>query len=260
MEPTDGPGSVEGYGAWYDAKQGDRGDLWHRTLIDPALLDAVGVVPRGARLLDVGCGNGYLARAFARRGLEVTGVERSSELVALARASEEREPLGVTYREGDAANLAGLEDASFELAIANMSLMDIEDAHSAIREVGRVTRSGGRFVFSISHPCFDVDTRSAYVVERTPDGEATIFRKVAGYRKLHSDRYLWGPDDGSVAVTVGFHRPLSWYAHELRGSGWVLVDLHEPAPLAGFGSRRVEPAWVEAIPLHLVVEARREDR
>jgi 2-polyprenyl-3-methyl-5-hydroxy-6-metoxy-1,4-benzoquinol methylase len=51
---------------WYDAKQGDRGDLWHRALIDPTLLRAVGRV-RGVRLLDLGCGNGYLSRHFARR-------------------------------------------------------------------------------------------------------------------------------------------------------------------------------------------------
>ncbi|HEV2359820.1 MAG TPA: hypothetical protein VGZ23_19695 [bacterium] len=54
----------EAMAAWYDAKQGDDGDLWHRTLIDPALLRVVGPVA-GRRLLDLACGNGYLAR---RRG------------------------------------------------------------------------------------------------------------------------------------------------------------------------------------------------
>jgi len=49
---------------WYDAKQGDTGDFWHRTLIDPTFLRVVGDV-RGLYVLDLGCGNGYLSRRFA---------------------------------------------------------------------------------------------------------------------------------------------------------------------------------------------------
>ena len=54
--------------AWYDEKMGDEGDLWHRALIDPTLLQVLGPVA-GQRLLDLACGNGYLARRFARLGL-----------------------------------------------------------------------------------------------------------------------------------------------------------------------------------------------
>ncbi len=45
--------------AWYDEKQGDEGDLWHRTLVDPVLLRVVGNVA-GLQLSDLGCGNGHL--------------------------------------------------------------------------------------------------------------------------------------------------------------------------------------------------------
>lgn len=58
--------------AWYDEKMGDEGDLWHRTLIDTGLLQVLGPV-RGLELLDLGCGNGYLCRRFAREGARVTG-------------------------------------------------------------------------------------------------------------------------------------------------------------------------------------------
>jgi 2-polyprenyl-3-methyl-5-hydroxy-6-metoxy-1,4-benzoquinol methylase len=52
---------------WWDENIGDEGDLWHRTLIDPPLLDLVGEVS-GLHLLDLACGNGYLSRRFARQG------------------------------------------------------------------------------------------------------------------------------------------------------------------------------------------------
>jgi ubiquinone/menaquinone biosynthesis C-methylase UbiE len=46
-------------------QQGDEGDLWHRTLIDPALLRVLGPL-EGQHVLDLACGNGYIARKLAK--------------------------------------------------------------------------------------------------------------------------------------------------------------------------------------------------
>ncbi len=246
-----------GFGAWYGQKQGDTGDLWHRTLIDPGLFSRLGELPPATRVLDLGCGNGYIARALARSGASVVGVDSSRELIEAARAREATEPLGITYVVAEAADLATISTASIDVAVANMSLMDISDGAGAIREVGRVVRPGGRFVASISHPCFDVDTRSGWTIEITTEG-TRVYRKVTGYRTPHSDTYPWDLGDGRTVRTVGYHRPLSWYATTLRESGFVLVALDEPAPGPGFMGRRVQREWIAEIPLHLVFEARRE--
>lgn len=252
-----GPDEVEGFGAWYDEKQGDTGDLWHRTLIDPGLFARIGPVPPGTRVLDLGCGNGYISRRLARAGARVVGVDQSGELIARARAREVQEPLGVVYHQTDAGHLAMIADRAFDLVVANMSLIDIEDADGAIREAARVLVPAGRFVFSVSHPCFDIDTRSVWEVE-TGVGNPTIYRKVTGYRTPHSDVYPWDQPDGRVVRTIGYHRPLSWYVKSLRGAGFTIVDVEEPRPTPEFVGHRVAPEWIEQIPLHLVIEARRE--
>jgi 2-polyprenyl-3-methyl-5-hydroxy-6-metoxy-1,4-benzoquinol methylase len=98
------------FAAWYDAKMGDEGDLWHRCLIDPGLLGLVGPV-RGLDVLDLACGNGYLARRYAREGAaRVVAVDRSAPIIALARRRERASPLGVRYEIRDAADLHGLAD------------------------------------------------------------------------------------------------------------------------------------------------------
>ncbi len=250
---------IDGYGAWYDEKQGDSGDLWHRTLIDPSFQACLGQLPAGARVLDVGCGNGYIARKLARGGARVVAVDLCAELISRARAREAQDRLGIVYLLQDAAALGGIEDSSIDVAVANMSLMDIEDGAGAIREIGRVVVDGGRFVFSISHPCFDVDTRSAWSLE-TAMGRQELFRKVTGYRSVHSDRYRWKLGDSTVASTVGYHRPLGWYAKALREGGWVIESLAEPEPTPDYVGIRVMKEWLEQIPLHLIVGVRRSPR
>src|SRR5687768_6179113 len=77
----------------------------------------------GLDLLDIGCGEGHLARRFTTEGATVTGVELSTTLLARARSIDE--PTGITYVLGDAADPALLAGASFDLVTANMSLSDI---------------------------------------------------------------------------------------------------------------------------------------
>ena len=60
----------------------------------------------------------------------------------------------ICYYVADAAHLELFEKGSFDLVVCNMALMDIEDATGAIQEVARVLRPQGRFVASLSHPCF----------------------------------------------------------------------------------------------------------
>lgn len=149
---------------WWDAKMSDDGDLWHRTLIDPPLLHLVGE-GSGVHLLDLACGNGYLSRRFARQGAIVTSVDANAALIERARVREAQEPLGIIYHVADVAHLAMLADGTFDLVVCNMALMDIENAVGAIQEVARVLRSKGRFVASLSHPCFDKVNTSGWDIE-----------------------------------------------------------------------------------------------
>lgn len=239
--------------AWYDQKQGDDGDLWHRTLIDPPLFQLLGAVD-GQRVLDLGCGNGYIARRLAWHGARVTGVDASAPIIERARARENRDSLGVIYHVGDAAQLDMLADQSFDAVVSNMALMDIADAAGAIHEVGRVLRRPGRLVASLSHPCFDVVNASAWAIERM-DFTTTIWRKVSRYRELIAGTFHWNSPNGMV-TTPGYHRPLSWYVRALRAAGLALTAFEEPEPTPEFLANSTQGSWIAEIPLHCVIEAR----
>lgn len=237
---------------WWDAKMGDEGDLWHRALIDPPLLRLVGDVA-GTRLLDLACGNGYLSRRFARQGAIVVGVDANAPLIERARAREAQEPLGITYHVGSAEHLAMLEDGAFDLVVCNMALMDIENAAGAIQEVARVLRPGGRFVASLSHPCFDKVDTSGWTIEYIYP-LTTIWRKISRYREIAAADLPWELVPGQTVMTRAYHRPLSWYFRALRAATLVVAALEEPEPTEELASSRQGP-WIAEIPLHVVLEA-----
>ena len=109
----------------------------------PALLDAVSAA-RGARLLDVATGPGFIAQAAADRGAEVVGLDFASAMVAEARL---RHPT-VTFREGDAEALP-FADATFDAAVMNFGLLHLARPDAAIAEARRVLRAGGRYAFTV---------------------------------------------------------------------------------------------------------------
>jgi ubiquinone/menaquinone biosynthesis C-methylase UbiE len=127
---------------WWDEKQGEQGDRWHRLLIEPPFERIIGDVG-GLRVLEIACGNGRLARRMARRGATVTAVDASEGMILRAREREAENPSGNEYRVADAARLRSLADGSFDLVVAGMALMDIADAQGALREAGRALRMGG---------------------------------------------------------------------------------------------------------------------
>src|SRR5258706_13277080 len=238
---------------WWDTRMGDEGDLWRRALIDPPLLRLVGDVA-GSRLLDLACGNGYLSRRFARQGATFVGVDANAPLIERGRAREAKEPLDITYHVGNAEHLAMLEGGTFDLVVCNMALMDIEDAAGAIQEVARVLRPKGRFVASLSHPCFDKVNTSGWAIEQIYP-ITTIWRKMSHYREIPVDELPWLQVYGQTVYTRRHNRPLSWYFRSLRAAGMVVASLEEPEPTEEFLARSEQGPWIAEIPLHCVIEA-----
>jgi ubiquinone/menaquinone biosynthesis C-methylase UbiE len=110
--------------------------------IDGPLLEAAGV-REGARVLDVGCGPGYVAAAAAARGARVIGLDFSEGMLVLARYTHP----DLDFREGDAEALP-FEDASFDAVTLAFVLGHLGHPERALAEAWRVLRPGGRIAVS----------------------------------------------------------------------------------------------------------------
>lgn len=110
------------------------------------LVASLGIRP-GMSVLDLGCGDGTTALPAARRGADVRGIDIASNLVAAGNARAAQAGLdNLKFFEGDASNLAGVEDGRFDLVVSIFGAMFAPRPHDVAREMVRVTRPGGRIV------------------------------------------------------------------------------------------------------------------
>jgi ubiquinone/menaquinone biosynthesis C-methylase UbiE len=104
-------------------------------------------VTPGMRVLDLGCGDGTTALPLAQLGADVTGIDIASNLVEAGnRRAAEAGLSNLRFREGDACDLEGVADASFDLTLSVFGAMFAPRPFDVAREMVRVTRPGGRVV------------------------------------------------------------------------------------------------------------------
>jgi SAM-dependent methyltransferase len=111
-----------------------------------ALVAKLGIT-KGMKVLDLGCGDGTTAVPAAKRGADVLGVDIARNLVEAGNRRAAKYGLGnLTFREGDATNLQGIADASFDLVVSIFGAMFAPKPHDVAKEMVRVTKPGGRIV------------------------------------------------------------------------------------------------------------------
>lgn len=174
--------------------------------------------PPGGTLVDVGCGTGAYAAGLRELGWDVTGVDISEDM--LRRAASR----GVRTMHGDATSLP-FEAASFDAAVSMFTHTDFEDFPAGLREIARVLRPGGPFVYLGPHPCF-VGPHSEYVVleQPVPKFHAGWYRRVGAYDEAP------GRSGAGLRAKIGtsFHRPLGLFLQEFLDAGFRLERIEEP--------------------------------
>jgi ubiquinone/menaquinone biosynthesis C-methylase UbiE len=206
---------------WVDFVRTGR-DYWRDGVNNPATFRLIGNV-KGKKVLDLACGEGYNTRILASKGAKVTGIDHSVKLINLARMEERKEPLGIRYHLMSASRLRGMSDASFDLVTCFMALHDIANYEHAVAEVARVLKHGGRFIFSIMHPCFEDMVVNGVRISASE----RYFDKVQHLIEWNMKRLR------KPFKTVSFHRSLTDYSLILAKSGFLISRLVEPRPTKG---------------------------
>jgi SAM-dependent methyltransferase len=196
--------------------------------------------PPGRRTLDLGCGEGRLARDLKALGHAVTAIDASPTMIAAAR---EADP-DMESRLADASELP-FDDESFDLVVAFMSLQDVDDMEGAVRECARVLAPGGRLCLAVVHP-FNSAARFAGDTADSP------FIVGGSYfeRFRYADSFV---RDGLEITFVSEHRPIQAYVDAIATAGFLVERLRE-TDIPESGIVRARSRW-QRIPLFLHTRA-----
>jgi SAM-dependent methyltransferase len=203
--------------AWI-AHMGEHGDFGRQFVLDAPMLARIG--QRDIRLaLDVGCGEGRFCRMLAARGIRAIGIDPTAALLERAR---QLHPEG-DYRAGRAEAL-DFPDASFDLVVSYLTLIDIDDVATAIAEMARVLRPGGMLLIA---------NLTSFVTASVDNGwhqgaDSERYFRIDHYLEERASWIEWG----DIRIR-NWHRPLSRYMALLLEAGLVLRHFEEPAPTGG---------------------------
>lgn len=208
----------------------------------------LGLVPPPGRLtVDVGCGEGRVARDLQQLGHRVVGFDLARVMVAAAVAHHEP----IVAAQADAARLP-VRSGAADVVVAFMSLQDVDEPEAALMEIGRVLAPGGRLHLAVVHPLnsgggFDGPHRGAHFALDGPYFEER--RTVDEVER-----------DGLPMRFVSRHWPLERYGRALERAGFVIETLREPTDTDP-GSRWYDvPLFVHIVAAKPPVAARADRR
>jgi SAM-dependent methyltransferase len=170
----------------------------------------------GQRVLEVGCGAAQCSRWLVGAGARVVGADLSSAQLQQARVLDQRTGVPIATVQADAGRLP-FPDAVFDIACSAFGAVPfVADSALVMREVARVLKPGGRWVFSVVHPF-----RWALPDDGGPEGLVV--------RDSYFDRRAYvEEDEGGRALYVGHHRTIGDRVREIVAAGLHVVDVIEP--------------------------------
>jgi ubiquinone/menaquinone biosynthesis C-methylase UbiE len=224
--------------------------VYHSLYEKPAMY---GLLPnlKNMKVISIGCGSGEDCNQLSNRGADVTGIDISDKLVAIAKKSYP----ACDFKFMDMEKLE-FPDESFDFAYSSLAIHYLENWTKALKEAYRVLKPGASYLFSCSHPTFSAmsytlstDKISKRILSRIEDKTTGVIEVTGNYfDKRRMETNGW----------ITWHKSLSEISSEIASAGFDIELIHEPKPLPKM--REVSPADYKVltkIPNFLILKLRK---
>jgi len=217
---------------YWNERAGSDGEAYKRYVLDPLMFTLVGDFKDKA-VLELGCGNGYLGPKLLQQSPQrIIMMDISEHNLAHARAkcSDPK----IHFLQQDATEPWEVDSSSIDIVYSNMMLNEVENITTPIKEAFRVLRSGGVFVFSVTHPAWDL---FVYAQERAGLPSIKI-KDLGGYFWRGFATFIMSGDSKNTPglkekykqefAVEHYHRPVADYFEQLVQAGFAVNQLLEP--------------------------------
>lgn len=197
---------------------------WNKHIEHPAMLDILGNVKQKI-ILDMGCGFGDMAKELLNHGAKkYIGFDLSKELIKFANKQNISD---ATFYVGDMSKKLNHENSSFDIVLSSLAIHYIDNLKFLFKEVNRVLKNGGIFVFSTQHPIYNIISTSK--------------TRMAGVDKSENEYKIYGNyfdetlRDYNMGKTLGFVK-LHPYTSEtiiktILNTGFEIIDYKDAKPI-----------------------------
>ena len=228
----------------YRTKVNPEGWFFNEMLEMPATLELLGDV-KGKKVLDWGCGSGIYAKLMTKKGAIVKGFDISEEMIKIAK----RENPQLDLRIGSGLKIPFKE--KFDIVIASLALHYLNNWNKALKEVSRVLKRGGFFIFSSGNP-----------VEESHKSVKCGKKKFHILDNYFTERKIYGTwrniRDKKIAV-LAYHKTYETIINTILRSGFEIVDYKDCYPIKK--SKRLFPEFYDEytrIPFFCVWKVRKK--
>jgi ubiquinone/menaquinone biosynthesis C-methylase UbiE len=185
-------------------------------------------IENGNKVLDAGCGSGYLSCLLAKDGSDVTGVDFSRKQLMLAHDRAKNFNLKINFINNDLNELVSLKDNYFDRVVSLTVFSNIPTIRLACSQIYRVLKQGGIFLLIEIHPCFSMQgfmkIKSVWDSQRFDE---ILYWAVDNYFNSTAVKTNYS---SMPSPTISFRHTLSDYFHALNANGFLVDNLYEPCP------------------------------
>ena len=237
---------------WYSGLVGEKGHHYHQTLILPNVHRLLAFNETHS-LLDLGCGNGVLARSLPKE-IEYVGVDSAAKLLRDAKKMTK----GGQFIQADATRTLPVKKRDFDRACFILSLQNMEDGLGAITQAKQHLKTHGKLLIVLNHPAFRIPRQSAW----GEDIAAKMrYRRINAYMSPMKIPIQMHPGKQEQSqMTYSYHQPLSVYStwlFQLHFAIEIIEEWCSPKTSEGKNAKMEDRARRE-IPLFMAILARSE--
>lgn len=111
---------------------------------------------KNKKILELGCGGGQCSIAFAKKGAKCTAIDFSENQLKFADRLTKKARLKINFVKSDIQDFKIKKNEKFDIVFSSFALQFVPDLNSCFRNINKVLKTGGLFIFSLDHPFYSV--------------------------------------------------------------------------------------------------------